>query len=199
MRMKAHMLDHVRGEAAVMFKRAADTVRESLRQMNRDVEASMADYTDAVFAEMRKDYMNVIAGVKLPEGYVMPRAESLMKEKVAKKLKVAEAMFLAEPNEEDVEMESGGDGCRDGGDVELEDGVDVPADAITTIYQEPLDTSRLSLTNDDGATSTAHENANKAADTMDDARENMPMPDVDDAENDLDFQISEGPIESQSK
>jgi hypothetical protein len=196
--MKDHMLTHVRGEAAVMFKAATDAVRESLKQMCRDVDAGMAEHTDAVFTEMRKDYMNVIAGVKLPEGYVMPKSERLMRDEVTQKLKGAEALFMAGSTEE-TQAENRGDNCNDSNGDEMF----VASAANRDLEEEPTEASgsRTSLANDSRVASPVNKYGNVEDAAKEAVREHEPtlnvedeqMPDIiDDADQDPNFQDDEG-------
>jgi hypothetical protein len=175
--MKEHMLTHVRGEAAVMFKAATDGLRDSLQDMCRDVEAIMGKGTDAIFTEIRKDYMNVIAGVKLPEGYVMPEPERLMRDEVARKLKSAETLFMTDLTEEAQVENDGNDEC-DGSNSDhgfattevtknLRDG---PVENASESYASPA--------NDNGVASSANKHGNAEYAATEAVQEDEPMLDV---------------------
>jgi hypothetical protein len=116
--MKTHMTGHVQGIIGTVFKDATDTVRSRLKRMASKVASEMADRTDDVFREVQKDYMTVITGVKLPEGYVVPKAEYQMRAEVAQAVKEAQLVFsgpdVPEPQEEEVSGEAVDDGKASG-------------------------------------------------------------------------------------
>jgi hypothetical protein len=126
-RMRDHMTDHVHDIIDTVFKDATDTVRGHLKAMAREVEIEMADRTEEVFREVQKDYMTVIAGVKLPEGYIMPKAERQMREQVAEAVKGAEELFL-KPDMPELD------------DDELKDELDADINATNAESDDDLDT-----------------------------------------------------------
>lgn len=66
--MKALMTDHVTRQSAVMFKHATTILDKHLTDMRCKVEEEMENKKEGVFEEIRRDYMNVIAGVQVGDG-----------------------------------------------------------------------------------------------------------------------------------
>jgi hypothetical protein len=84
MRMKAHMTSHVDQHRRTMFHESTEEVKKHLKLMCGQVEEQMMNKADEVFVLMRRDYMTVITGQHVPQGYVMPKWERSMKSEIAK-------------------------------------------------------------------------------------------------------------------
>ncbi|KAF2433236.1 hypothetical protein EJ08DRAFT_647607 [Tothia fuscella] len=217
MRMKAHMTGHVSSIANTVFKHATETVRAALKSMTLEVENEMSDKTDEVFRDVKKDYMTVITGIKLPEGYVMPKAEGHMREQVAHAVKNAEHAFMSPevPGEEDedgdeerkveVDRENDTDAKSEVSDVE-DQALD---EADESVKEEDAETKQEKVGRDSGPLSTRTSSPSETAggDSSAPAKaqeEDTFMPDVeeanraDDTERDPDFSVEDDIADGQS-
>jgi hypothetical protein len=84
MRMKDHMLSHVDTHRQTMFRESTEEVKSHLTQMCRQVEEQMSNKADEVFALMRRDYMMVVTGTRVPQGQELPKWERTMRMEIAK-------------------------------------------------------------------------------------------------------------------
>lgn len=66
--------------------------------MCRQVEEVIANKTDEVFMLMRRDYITVVNGTKVPQGHIMPKFERQMRSEIAK------AIEKREKGEEDLKL-----------------------------------------------------------------------------------------------
>ncbi|KAF2503115.1 hypothetical protein BU16DRAFT_29835 [Lophium mytilinum] len=94
-RMKGIMAGHVEQEKNSMFRDATDTVKERLSKMVETVDESMRERGDAIFENMRRDYMAILGGVHIRPGEVMPRAERMLRKNVLDFLLSADDHFKA--------------------------------------------------------------------------------------------------------
>lgn len=99
------MRDHIDQNKKAMFENSTQSVKEYLKAMCRIIENEMADAADAAFIRIRRDYMQVVGGVRLPNGEVMPKAERVMRAEVCK---------LLQESEEVKDEEAGPAGNQDG-------------------------------------------------------------------------------------
>ncbi|CAO1602122.1 hypothetical protein XANCAGTX0491_005753 [Xanthoria calcicola] len=83
-RMKTYMSSHVEGHRDAMFKASADEVRNQLEDMVSSVEETLADKTDEVFMQIKRDYRSVLGGEDLPQGEVLPRVQRLVRKETKK-------------------------------------------------------------------------------------------------------------------
>lgn len=89
-RMKAHMSAHMDGNKEAMFCNSTEHVKTMLKAMVKDVELGLGEGADEAFGKIKRDYMQVVGGVRLPQGQVMSKAERTMRAAVAKILETAE-------------------------------------------------------------------------------------------------------------
>ncbi|KAL8652063.1 MAG: hypothetical protein Q9226_004426 [Calogaya cf. arnoldii] len=149
-RMKAHMHEHVATHQNTMFKASADEVRNQLKAMVKDAEETLADKTDKVFIQIKRDYRTVLGGEDIPQGEVIPRVQRLVRKEIKKTIEGAERMMnvvlghevedLPDPVEDEDEQDA---------KSEPEDDVDAhtmrgeknvsPASASDDIKPEPTD------------------------------------------------------------
>lgn len=104
MRMKSQMGGHIEAKKNSMFRNSTNSVRDQLKTMCRLIENDMADGADGAFIRIRRDYMQVVGGVKLPHGQAMSKTERIMR---------AEICEILEDNEK-IKEESGEMDAQDG-------------------------------------------------------------------------------------
>jgi hypothetical protein len=106
--MKAHMLQHVQSHASQMFRDVTNLLDLHLKRMRASAEEEMENAREELFAEIRRDYMNVIAGVQLSNEQ-MSRAEREMRAELFKKVVDVNKVFkkLVEPGWEDIVVKDG--------------------------------------------------------------------------------------------
>ncbi|KAL8853712.1 MAG: hypothetical protein Q9221_001523 [Calogaya cf. arnoldii] len=92
-RMKAHMHEHVETHQGTMFKASADEVRKQLQAMVKDAEETLADKTDEVFIQIKRDYRTVLGGEDVPQGEVIPRVQRLVRKEIKKTIEGVERMM----------------------------------------------------------------------------------------------------------
>ncbi|KAL8889342.1 MAG: hypothetical protein Q9215_003371 [Flavoplaca cf. flavocitrina] len=83
-RMKAHMSEHVEANQGSMFQASANEVRKQLKDMVSTVEETLADKTDEVFIQIKRDYRAVLGGGDVPQGEVIPRVQRLVRKDIRK-------------------------------------------------------------------------------------------------------------------
>ncbi|KAL9583165.1 MAG: hypothetical protein Q9212_002870 [Teloschistes hypoglaucus] len=117
LRMKAIMTGHVDQHRHSMFRQSVDGVRQQLKKLTKDVEATMNDKTDEVFVAMQRDYRSVL-GAGAPEGQLLPKSERLLRKELLHIVEGVEAILrkvAAGEKVEDDEDENDGDAPRRGG------------------------------------------------------------------------------------
>lgn len=87
------MNDHVQAQQDTMFKASADEVRNQLKAMVSSVEETMADKTDEVFIQIKRDYRAVLGGEDVPQGEVIPRVQRLVRKEIKKTIDGVERMM----------------------------------------------------------------------------------------------------------
>ena len=92
-RMKAHMHEHVETHQGTMYKASADEVRKQLQAMVKDAEETLADKTDEVFIQIKRDYRTVLGGEDVPQGEVIPRVQRLVRKEIKKTIEGVERMM----------------------------------------------------------------------------------------------------------
>ncbi|KAF2817072.1 uncharacterized protein BDZ99DRAFT_373364 [Mytilinidion resinicola] len=148
-RMKGIMAVHVEQEKNSMFRDATDTVKERLSKMVETVDESMRERGDAIFENMRRDYMVILGGAHIRPGQVMPRAERMLRKNVLEILLSADDRFKSVLDGEiDETIEEAKDGPADEGD-DKESGVD-----FSEMQDDDEDMDKDNV-NDDGTTSRA--------------------------------------------
>ena len=65
--MKAAMNSHVADRRHTMFQESAEHVRKLLTDLVKDVESMLAEKTDYVFVQMKRDYCSVLSGGEVPQ------------------------------------------------------------------------------------------------------------------------------------
>lgn len=101
MRMKAHMSSHVDEHRKTMFRESTEEVKKHLKQMCGLIEEQMLNKADEVFVLMRRDYMTVVTGARMPQGQEMPKWERSMKAEIVRAIQERED---AAEKEENLEM-----------------------------------------------------------------------------------------------
>ncbi|KAL8864949.1 MAG: hypothetical protein Q9198_009548 [Flavoplaca austrocitrina] len=91
--MKAHMSEHVEANQDSMFQASADEVRNQLKDMVSDVEETLADKTDGVFIQIKRDYRAVLGGGDVAQGEVIPRVQRLVREDIRKTIDGVERLM----------------------------------------------------------------------------------------------------------
>lgn len=87
------MNDHVQAQQDTMFKASADEVRNQLKDMVSSVEETLADKTDEVFIQIKRDYRAVLGGEDVPQGEVIPRVQRLVRKEIKKTIDGVERMM----------------------------------------------------------------------------------------------------------
>ncbi len=91
--MKAYMYDHVEAHRTTMFQESVDEVKRQLEDMVKDVEETLADRTDEVFIQIKRDYRSVLGGEDVPQGEVLTRVQRLVRKEMKKTIDGAERMI----------------------------------------------------------------------------------------------------------
>jgi hypothetical protein len=183
--MKGHMNQHVNTVAPTMYAEATGQVRSHLEAMFQEACAELERQKEAIFADMYKDYMNVLAGTQMPHD-LMPKAERMMREDVVQEVRKTADLFQRLLLGENV------DEVKGNADEEMRE-VD---DAEIKIYAHEETTDDVQeAANADGnsqdietAATTNHKPSKHATTTLEDAdaEDDAPMPDIDndDSEDD---------------
>lgn len=87
------MSSHVEGQRDAMFKASADEVRKQLEDMVSSVEETLADKTDEVFMQIKRDYRAVLGGEDVPQGEVLPRVQRLVRKETKKTIDGVERLM----------------------------------------------------------------------------------------------------------
>ena len=87
------MSSHVEGHRDAMFKASADEVRTQLEDMVSSVEETLADKTDEVFMQIKRDYRLVLGGEDVPQGEVIPRVQRLVRKETKKAIDGVERLM----------------------------------------------------------------------------------------------------------
>ncbi|KAL8835488.1 MAG: hypothetical protein Q9170_003290 [Blastenia crenularia] len=119
-RMKSFMTDHVEQQRNSMFQQSADEVHRQLLGMVNTMGETLADRTDEVFIQIKRDYRSVLGGGAVSQGEVIPRVHRQARREVNKTLggverKISRVIGLdveeseAEVADEDAKSEPEGD------------------------------------------------------------------------------------------
>lgn len=92
-RMKALMNEHVEQSRHTMFQESADEVRRQLETMVHDVGERLADKTDEVFIQIKRDYRAVLGGGNIAQGEVIPRVQRQVRKETKKTIDGVEKMM----------------------------------------------------------------------------------------------------------
>lgn len=92
-RMKALMAEHVEQKRQTMFQESADEVRRQLEDMVHDVGERLADKTDEVFIQIKRDYRAVLGGGNVTQGEVLPRVQRQVRKETKKTIDGVEKMM----------------------------------------------------------------------------------------------------------
>ncbi|KAL8998150.1 MAG: hypothetical protein Q9188_006160 [Gyalolechia gomerana] len=92
-RMKAYMDDHVEHARYTMFQKSADEVKRQLAVLVHDVEETMADRTDEVFMQVKRDYRSVLGGGEVSQGEVLPRIQRVVRRDIKRTIDGVERMM----------------------------------------------------------------------------------------------------------
>ncbi|KAL8769220.1 MAG: hypothetical protein Q9209_004721 [Squamulea sp. 1 TL-2023] len=92
-RMKAYMADHIEANRNTMFQASADEIKRQLGEMVKDVEETLADKTDEVFIQIKRDYRAVLGGEDVPQGEVIPRVQRQVRREIKKTIDGVERMM----------------------------------------------------------------------------------------------------------
>jgi hypothetical protein len=138
--MKEHMQEHVESKVSKMFKACANILDKHLQNMRSSLRLEMENSKDELFREIRRDYMNVIAGVQLSNEQ-MTRAQRQMRTDVYKKVLEANAAFIELVKHSHNELDEGEEASEDRGhgtvQVEAQDEQDADELANETWFDEP--------------------------------------------------------------
>ena len=148
--MKAHMSEHVEANQDSMFQASADEVRNLLKDLVSTVEETLADKTDEVFIQIKRDYRAVLGGGDVPQGEVIPRVQRLVRKDLRKTIdgverlmKIAIGLVVEEISDdvqdEDEELKSDNEDDEVSQTVKVEK-KEVPASASDNIKREVADT-----------------------------------------------------------
>ncbi|KAL8724724.1 MAG: hypothetical protein Q9166_007785 [cf. Caloplaca sp. 2 TL-2023] len=146
-RMKAYMIDHVEQNRDTMFRASADQVRRLLKDLVKDVEEQIADKTDEVFIQIKRDYRSVLGGGEVSQGEVLPRVQRQVRKEIKKTIDGVERMMkivigleVDDPADVDQVQKEGAkseDEDDDGDKVMKSEGEDMPASgSIDDVKQE---------------------------------------------------------------
>ena len=151
-RMKALMGDHVEHQRQWMFQESADEVRRQLETMVHDVGERLADKTDEVFIQIKRDYRSVLGGGNVTQGEVIPRVQRQVRKETKKTIEGVEKMMRrvmgleleedADPKVEDDEMsepDNDSNGTETKPETKFEDNTDVQASASDDVKREVAD------------------------------------------------------------
>ncbi|KAL9601801.1 MAG: hypothetical protein Q9219_002291 [cf. Caloplaca sp. 3 TL-2023] len=83
-RMKDYMMNHVEQERQTMFQNSVDEVKRQLDKMVRTSEDRLADKTDEVFIQIKRDYRSVLGGGEVSQGEVIPRVQRQVRKEIKK-------------------------------------------------------------------------------------------------------------------
>ncbi|KAL8899294.1 MAG: hypothetical protein Q9207_006271 [Kuettlingeria erythrocarpa] len=92
-RMKTLMNEHVEQSRHRMFQESADEVRRQLDTMVHDVGERLADKTDEVFIQIKRDYRAVLGGGNIAQGEVIPRLQRQVRKETKKTIDGVEKMM----------------------------------------------------------------------------------------------------------
>lgn len=87
------MSEHVEANQDSMFKASADEVRNQLKDLVSIVEETLADKTDEVFIQIKRDYRSVLGGGDVPQGEVIPRVQRLVRKDIRKTIDGVERLM----------------------------------------------------------------------------------------------------------
>ena len=129
--MKAAMTRHLDIVRYTMFQESAENVRIRLHDTVKNIEVLMADKTDEVFTQMRRDYRSVLGGGEAPqEGEILPREQRAARKEVIKIIDGIVEIFEkvagrcaeddCEDNEENSDPASDGEGTR-GDEIDIKE------------------------------------------------------------------------------
>lgn len=74
-------------------KRVPTRSETQLKDMVSSVEETLADKTDEVFMQIKRDYRAVLGGGDAPQGEVLPRVQRLVRKNIKKTIEGAERMM----------------------------------------------------------------------------------------------------------
>lgn len=92
-RMKAYMTDHVEQARQTMFHESANEVKRQLGALVHDMEETLADKTDEVFIQIKRDYRSVLGGGEAFQGEVIPRVQRQVRKEVKRTIDGVERMM----------------------------------------------------------------------------------------------------------
>ncbi|KAL8789297.1 MAG: hypothetical protein Q9213_001220 [Squamulea squamosa] len=92
-RMKAYMTHHIEANRNIMFQASADEIKRQLGEMVKDVEETLADKTDEVFMQIKRDYRAMLGGGDVPQGEVIPRVQLQVRRDIKKTIDGVERMM----------------------------------------------------------------------------------------------------------
>ncbi|KAL8705913.1 MAG: hypothetical protein Q9225_007998, partial [Loekoesia sp. 1 TL-2023] len=92
-RMKAYMTDHVEQARQTMFHESANEIKRQLGALVHDVEETLADKTDEVFIQIKRDYRSVLGGGEVSQGEVIPRVQRQVRKEIKRIIDGVERMM----------------------------------------------------------------------------------------------------------
>ncbi|KAI4087546.1 MAG: hypothetical protein LQ344_006699 [Seirophora lacunosa] len=147
-RMKAYMIDHVEQKRQTMFQESADEVKRQLKAMVRDVEERLADKTDEMFIQIKRDYRSVLGSGDVAHGEVIPRVQRQVRRETKKTIYGVEKMFkkvmgleVEESADDEMMDQDAKSEPDDESDKAKAEDEDIQASASSEIKGEPVDQS----------------------------------------------------------
>ena len=92
-RMKSYMAEHVEQSRHTMFQDSANEVKRQLATLAHDVEETLADKTDEVFIQIKRDYRSVLGGGEVSQGEVLPRVQRQVRREIKRTIDGVERMM----------------------------------------------------------------------------------------------------------
>ncbi|KAL9124079.1 MAG: hypothetical protein Q9217_006557 [Psora testacea] len=134
-RMKAVMNSHVAHKRHAIFQDSVNHVKKLLNDLLQDVETMMADKTDEVFVQMKRDYRSVLGGGEVSQcGEVLPRVQRQVRKEVMQIVEGVEKMMSRVVG---IEVEEAPD--EDKGDEEPADGHERKGEDGETVHEPNVD------------------------------------------------------------
>lgn len=172
-RMKVLMLDHVEHKRPTMFQESADEVRRQLENMVHDVGERLADKTDEVFIQIKRDYRAVLGGGNVKQGEVLPRVHRQVRKEIKKTIDGVENM-MKEVMGSDVDTDTKAEDDKADDETKMEtktktEDTDVQASGFDNIKSEVRDQHTPPLP---GTTISEDEDDEGVEDSRSDAQDN---------------------------
>lgn len=162
-RMKAHMNDHIATCRLTMFQESALEVQHQLEQLLKEVENELADKTDEVFVQMKRDYRSVSGGGNVPQnGEVLPREARQVRKETRRTIEGVEKIMRRvaglevemDSSQENEDQEDGNSSRRVTSDNEEDAAHHEFGSSQTGVKREASPSSQLVMSEGDGVSPT---------------------------------------------